>query len=79
MNKPKSNEDRIREYISYGSPMNQAFLIEAVVRYANEIITNEAAVREQMEGSFIHPDSWIAAAKSAREHLDNEYFVDKED
>ena len=74
MTNTKTNSERLDDFLSYGSPMNQAFLIEAVCRYADEILSDEAEVRKQMEDSFISPESWISAAKSAREHFDPDHF-----
>ncbi len=68
--KPLSNEDKILHYITYGSPMNQAFLLDAVLKQAYRIVENKDEVRKSMAESFIHPDSWIAAAESAIKHLE---------
>ena len=50
--------------MNYGSPMNQAFLLEALRRYAKEVVENKEALREAMKNSMIHPDAWISSAES---------------
>jgi hypothetical protein len=61
--KRKSNVEIITEFIEFGSPLNQAFVIEAVNRYAKELLENEAAYMRAMEGHIIHPSAWLGCAR----------------
>lgn len=44
------------------APMNQAFVMEAISRYAKEVKQNTQAIRDGMKHSFINPNAWIACA-----------------
>jgi hypothetical protein len=58
-----TNTELVMQYMEFGSPLNQAFVIEALTRYAKKTARNADAVRDSMKGSFIHPDSWIKCAE----------------
>ena len=58
----KTNVEIVTEFMECGSPMNQAFAIEALSRYAKEVITNAEQIRASMKNSFIEPNAWIACA-----------------
>ena len=58
----KPNIEVLTDYMSYGSALRQAFVMEAIGRYAEEICKNQNAVREQMKNSFIAPEAWIDCA-----------------
>jgi hypothetical protein len=61
--KHKSNVEKVTEYMEFGSGMNQAFLMEAVDRYAKQIAANEAEVIKKMDKSFISGEAWVQSAK----------------
>lgn len=41
----------------------QCFLIEAVNRYAAQVLADEAETKRQMAESFVSGEAWIVAAK----------------
>lgn len=47
------------DFVALGGP----FAIEAISRYAEQVVNNASAVREAMEDSFIAPAAWINAAE----------------
>lgn len=63
----KTNIEVITEFMTYGSPLQQAFVIEALSRYANEVVEKADSIRESMKNSFIHPDAWIGCAEAWHE------------
>ena len=58
----KSNLEKVTEYMSFGSPLHQAFVLEALAHYTKEILDNEAKIRKEDKNSFINPVAWIACA-----------------
>ena len=66
----KSNEGLVQEYMTFGSPLNQAFLMEAVIRYAKEVYEDreqllEEEKRMEKEGKIplVSYPAWIQCAK----------------
>ena len=43
-------------------PLNQAFVLEALRRYAYSVSTNKATLNEQMKTSMISGEAWVASA-----------------
>lgn len=58
----KTNVEKVTEFMEFGSSIRQAFVMEAINRYAKEVVNNAPQIREGMKHSFISPDAWIAAA-----------------
>jgi len=54
----------VMNFMEWGSPMNQAFLMERMTYMANLIVSNEAEVLKKMEGSMIYGPAWVEAARS---------------
>lgn len=61
--KPQTNIERIVDFMERGNPLNQVFVIEALDRYAKEILANKEKVIEENQHSIIHPNSWIKCAE----------------
>lgn len=61
--KNKSTVAKITEYMELGHPLNQAFVIEAVSRYAKQITDNKEQVRQDMANTFINGDAWVQCAE----------------
>lgn len=60
--KHKTNKQLIASYMD-SSPIHQAFVMEALFKYADQINENQDNFRERMKHSLINPEVWIAAAK----------------
>ena len=43
-------------------PLNQAFVLEALGRYANNVSANKATLIEQMKTGMISGEAWVASA-----------------
>jgi hypothetical protein len=62
---PLTNIDFIVDYMTWGSAMNQLFLIDAVTKHADMVIAQQDQLRIDMKNNFIHPEAWIACHKLA--------------
>lgn len=58
----KTNAEIVADFMEGGSPMNQAFVMEAISLYATQVKEKAADIRANMKDSFINPDAWIACA-----------------
>ena len=74
----RTNMERITEFMEFGSPLNQAFVMDAVTRIAERILADPDAMKAAMEknGShnFINPDAWIQCAEQWKRE-NPEYFT----
>ena len=61
----KTNIERVTEFMEYGSPLRQGFVIEAITRYADQV----AAADQQgfNKNAFISFEAWQQVAKEAQE------------
>lgn len=59
----KSNVRKVTDFMELGSPLRQAFVMEAISRYAKECKANEQALRQQMEGGFVPAEGWLKCAE----------------
>lgn len=71
--KSRSNDEVINDLMTYGNPLKQAVIIEAITRYVDTIA--EAGLEEtrrQFAGmsGFISPDAWFACAREIKTALD---------
>jgi hypothetical protein len=67
-----TNTELVTEFMEFGSPLNQAFVMEALNRYANLVIEEQDELRESMINHMIHPDPWIRCAEDFKELYDKE-------
>lgn len=58
----KTNLEIVTDFMEWGSHLNQAFVVEALGRYAKEIRANREEVIRKMKDSPIHPESWVKCA-----------------
>ena len=70
---PDSNIEMLVDYMEWGSPMNQMFVIDAVSKQAKLVVDNEEQVLKDMEDGFIYGPSWVRAAKDFIEASDKFY------
>ena len=61
MKRSNTNVQRITKFMN-DHPLNQAFVLEALRRYANSVSTNKATLIEQMKTSMISGEAWVASA-----------------
>lgn len=70
--KQKNNVEFVKELMEFSKfgTLSQIFIIEAILRYANEIVENQEKVKKEMHRHFIHPDAWIGAASEIKEKFE---------
>ena len=61
----QTNIDRIVHYADFGSPLNQIFLIDALVKVSQAVVAHQEEVRENMKAAPVNPEAWIECAKEA--------------
>ena len=61
----------IVDYILNGEPLNEAFVLEALFRYANQVERNPEAIKDQFKG--ISSEAWIQCAKDALAVMDKHF------
>ncbi len=67
---PATNVEAVTHLMEYGSTaFVQAFLMEGAIRYADQVLADEAETRKQMANHFISPDLMIATANEVRDYL----------
>lgn len=59
--RPKTNVEKVTNFMEFGSPLNQAFVLEALRRYTLEVKANEAVLKAD-KTSFISGTAWVACA-----------------
>lgn len=67
---PATNIELVAHLMQWGqTAFTQAFIIEAAIRYADQVLEDEAATREAMANHFISPDLMISTAREVRDCL----------
>lgn len=61
----RTNIELITDYITFSrtGALAQLLVVEALNRYTQQILADEAETRRQMAHSFINGEAWIAAAR----------------
>lgn len=67
---PKSNVELITEIMSFGSPMKQLVVMDALYKYCEQMIANEKAVLKSMEGGMVYGPAWMGAVKDIKKAID---------
>lgn len=66
-NKTNINIQRITQYMN-AHPLNQAFVMEAVSRYASSVVANKDEMLKLMADTFIDGKAWVSSAESWKNH-----------
>jgi hypothetical protein len=67
---PTTNVEAITHLMEHGqTAFTQAFILEAAIRYADQLLADEAASLKQMEGAFISGELVISTAHEVRDYL----------
>lgn len=65
-----TNIEAVTHLMEHGATaFTQAFLMEAAIRYADQVLADEEETRKQMANHFITPDLMIATAREVRDYL----------
>ncbi len=72
-----TNVELVTKYMEFGSPLNQAFVIEALSRYANQLIEQKDEIiaqqeKDEKEGKFsmINMAAWVQCAEHWKKSCD---------
>ena len=57
----KTNVEKVTQFMEYGSPLNQAFVMAALDHYTNHVKQHEAELKAN-QNSFINGSAWVACA-----------------
>ena len=60
----RTNIEQVTDYMEYGSPLNQAFVMEAIQRYAQECVDKRECLIAQMKMSFVSGEAWVECAEN---------------
>lgn len=67
---PATNIEFVSHLMTWGqTAFTQAFIIEAAIRYADQVLADEDKTREQMANHLISPDLMISTAREVRDFL----------
>ena len=61
MKRPLTNEQKISQFFK-GSPLNQAFVMEAIGRYTEHCQKNRAEMVKAMANTFVSGEAWLRCA-----------------
>lgn len=67
---PETNVKRVTRLMETGSPLMQAFVIEAIGKYAAMCLEKDAAY---FDSPFMHGQAWLDCAQRAKDWSDTEY------
>ena len=58
-----NNIQFVKKMMESGSPLNQVFVIEAIAKYSEQVLSNKESLRQSMKDSLVHPEAWIGCAE----------------
>lgn len=62
---PATVAEQIEQLLTWGHPLLHAFVIEAILRYAEQIVENREQVIADMANSIVHGPAWVGCAEEA--------------
>lgn len=68
-----TNVQVVKQIMESGSPMNQLFVMECIIKWSNIIIENEKDVLKRLENTMVHGPAWVDAAKHCKRLMDEHY------
>lgn len=74
-----TNTEFIKNFMEFGSPTNQLFIIDAALKLAENIIKNEDEIlKGDWSNPFVSPGAWVYTAKDFIAKYNKMYNPDKE-
>ncbi len=59
-----NNTDFIKDFMEFGSPVNQMFILDAALKLAENIVKNqEEILKGDWSNPFVSPSAWVYTAK----------------
>ena len=74
MAKRKTNVQIVKIIMETGM-LHGPFVMEAIRRYSETVLKDEAETLKQMEGTMINGHAWIQCAKDAKDIVEKAYEV----
>jgi hypothetical protein len=71
--KTLNNAEFVRDFMNYGSPIQQIWLMEAVNKYSEQCIGNKDELIALMEYGLISGEAWVAAAEEWQKRWNENY------
>lgn len=68
-----TNTELVVDFMEFGSPLNQVFVIDAISKLARIVVDQQDQLRVQMQDGFVEPEAWIKCAKDWIEKSDSNY------
>ncbi len=68
--KPKDNVTFVKDLMSYGSPLRQVFVIEAISKYAAACAKADP---ETFDSAFLSGQAWVQVAKDINAEMTERY------
>lgn len=68
-----SNTEFVSHFMSFGSPMNQLFVMDAIGKLSKLVVDSKDQLMISMDNGFITPESWIKAAEDWRKQYAENY------
>jgi hypothetical protein len=68
-----SNTEFVNHFMSFGSPMNQLFVMDAIGKLSKLVVDSKDQLMISMDNGFITPESWIKAAEDWRKQYAENY------
>ena len=59
--RPKTNVEKVTEFMEFGNPLKQVFVLEALRHYTKHVKENEAELKAQTN-SFVNGTAWVGCA-----------------
>lgn len=69
MKNKNKNVALVEKIMLTGSPMNQLFVMDALIKWSDYIVKNKEQVIKQMEGTMIYGPAWVEAAQHCQDML----------
>ena len=72
MKKNRDNVTFVNDFMNWGSPLNQIFVMDAVNKLAKSVVAQKKQLPEMMKDSFVSANAWIQCAeKWLRDYEEN--------
>jgi hypothetical protein len=69
----KDNVKFVHDYMNWGSPLNQIFVMQAINQFAEKVFQQQDQLREDMKDGFVHPEAWIKCALDWKKEYEENY------
>ena len=70
--KRKTNVEMVTDYMEFGNGLSQAFVVEAISRYANECLNQRSTLIEKMKNSVVSGEAWLQCASDWKDLIAND-------